>query len=161
MEDTTATTTKPSPGAIRIHPVHHSSLVLQWEGYTIMVDPHDSTGRYTAFPPPDLILITDIHGDHLDTAVLRGIDLAKARIIAPPAVHQLLPVDLRSITDTISNSEKTETIGMSVEAIAMYNLPGPDDPRHPKGRGTVMCSTSAVSGPTSRAIPRIFPKCVR
>lgn len=135
MEDTTETTTKPSPGAIRIQPIHHSSLVLQWENFTIMVDPHDSIGRYTGFPPADLILITDIHGDHLDTTVLRNLDLAKARIVAPPAVHHLLPEDLRSVTDTLRNGEKMETIGITVEALAMYNLPGPGDPRHPKGRG--------------------------
>ncbi len=120
---------------VKIHPIHHSALVIQWEQYAFYIDPHDSISRYTGLPSPDVVLITDIHSDHLDTAALRALDLSKARIIAPAAVIELLPPYLRQIADTLSNGESTELIGVPVEAIPMYNMPDPNDPRHPKGRG--------------------------
>ncbi len=118
-----------------VHPIHHSALVLQWEQYAIYVDPHDGVQRYNGLPAPDLILITDIHGDHLDTLTLRALDLSKGRIIAPPAVIELLPADLRALTDTLRNGESTGKIGIRIDAIPMYNLPEEDGSRHPKGRG--------------------------
>lgn len=120
---------------VKVHPIHHSALVLEWANYSFYVDPHGGVERFKGQPPPDVILITDIHGDHLDTATLRALDLSKARLIAPPAVIELLPPSLRQLADTMRNGDRTEVIGIQVEAVPMYNMPDPNDPRHPKGRG--------------------------
>lgn len=139
--------------ALRIHPVHHSALVLEGQGRTLFIDPHDGAARFAAYPAPDLILITDIHGDHLDTATLRGLDRTKAHIIAPQAVADLLPPDLKAATSVLVNGARMAFLGIGIEAVPMYNMPDPNDPRHPKGRGNGYVITLAgkrvyVSGDT-------------
>ncbi len=123
------------PGDVRIHPVHHSAIVFEWNGLTIYVDPHDGAQRFHAFAAPDLVFITDIHGDHLDSLTLNALDLTKARIIAPSAVFDLLPATLRQRCTIMANGATQQLLGIGVEAVAMYNMPDPNDPRHPKGRG--------------------------
>ena len=135
-----ATVTPPeSPGPMESkvtnHPVYHSAMVLEWNGRTILVDPHDSAERFSTFAAPDLILITDIHGDHMDPKTLQALDLGKARIIAPQAVMDQLPEDLKKLCTPLANGGTAEVIGVGIEAIPMYNMPDPKDPRHPKGRG--------------------------
>ena len=120
---------------VNISPVHHSAMVLQWEGHVVYMDPHDGAERFKAYPSPDLILITDIHGDHMDPATLQGLDLNKAVIVAPKAVMDQLPEALKKITTPLANGGTMQAKGVSVEAIPMYNMPDPNDPRHPKGRG--------------------------
>jgi L-ascorbate metabolism protein UlaG (beta-lactamase superfamily) len=121
--------------SVRIHPVHHSAIVFEWKTTTIYVDPHDGAARFNRFAAPDLILLTDIHPDHLDTTTLRGLDLSKALIIAPQAVFDLLPVDLQKLCTVMANGAVKEMMGIGIEAVPMYNMPDPNDPRHPKGRG--------------------------
>lgn len=125
----------PIVAPVSIHPIHHSALALVWNGHTVLVDPHDGAQRYTAFAMPDLVLITDIHGDHMDPATLHGLDLGKARIIAPQAVVDQLPDDLKALCTPLANGTHTELLGIGIEAVPMYNMPDPHDPRHPKGRG--------------------------
>lgn len=136
MTDTTKTAMPEANTApATIHPVHHSALVLAWNGLTIAVDPHDGAQRFAAYSAPDLVLITDIHPDHMDSTTLLGMDLGKARIIAPQAVKDKLPAALQAKTDVMANGERTEEKGVGLEAIPMYNLPEKADAFHPKGRG--------------------------
>ena len=124
-----------SPGVVRIHPVHHSAIVFEGKATTIYVDPHDGAARFSGFAAPDLILLTDIHPDHLDTTTLRGLDLSNVRIVAPQAVFDLLPVDLQKLCTVMVNGAVKEMMGIGIEAVPMYNMPDPRDRRHPKGRG--------------------------
>ncbi len=62
-------------------------------------------------------------------------DLRKALIIAPQAVFDLLPVDLQKLCTVMANGALKEMMGIGIEAVPMYNMPDPNDPRHPKGRG--------------------------
>ena len=120
---------------IAVHPVHHSAMVLQWNDLTLYVDPHGDTARFKPYPAADLILITDVHGDHMDTTTLHRLDLSRARIVAPPAVVKGLSPTLQTKAAALANGDSLELKGIGIKAIPMYNLPGPDDPRHPKGRG--------------------------
>lgn len=133
-----AATTTDSAAAqadVKITPIYHAALALERNGVTVYVDPYNGADRFKGLPAPQVVLITDIHPDHLDTATLRGLDLSKARIVAPKAVMDLLPADLRAIGITLANGEHTSVAGASIDALPMYNMPDPNDPRHPKGRG--------------------------
>lgn len=127
--------TRTAPSAVRINPVHHSAMVLEWNGLAVYVDPHGGADRFKTYPAPDLILITDIHGDHMDAKTLETLDLGKARIIAPQAVMEQLPEPLQKLSTQLANGATLEEKGLGVEAIPMYNMPDLNDPRHPKGRG--------------------------
>jgi L-ascorbate metabolism protein UlaG (beta-lactamase superfamily) len=122
-------------GAVTITPVLHGSLVLQWEGKTIYVDPYGGAALYRSFPAPDLVLITDIHGDHLHKETLQGLDLRRAELIAPMAVMQELGEQGFRGKITLANGEEQQWQTIGVKAMPMYNLPESPEARHPKGRG--------------------------
>ena len=80
---------KPNP--IKIHPVEHATAVLEWNGLAVYVDPVGGAQAFSAYPKPDLILITDIHGDHFNAETLEGLDTDDAKIILPQAVADQMP----------------------------------------------------------------------
>ena len=123
-------------GLLTIQPVLHSSLILEWDGLTIYVDPYGGGDKYSEMEYPDLILITDIHGDHLNIETLKEVNTEDATIIAPKAVIDQMgdAVKAKEVT-ALSNGSKTIWERITIEAIPMYNLPETEDSRHPKGRG--------------------------
>ncbi len=118
-----------------IHPVNHASFVMTWGPHPIYVDPVGGADLYDGLPRPHVILVTDIHGDHLNAETLTALATGPARIIAPPSVADQLPEALKSRTTVIANGEKTDFMGMSFEAIPMYNTTQDRLQYHPKGRG--------------------------
>lgn len=124
-----------SKGVLSIQPILHGSLVMTWDSKTIYVDPYGGAKAFEGIAPPDLILITDIHGDHMNTETLAAIETSRSVIVAPQAVFDKLPENLRVKTVILSNGGTTEQVGISITAIPMYNLPETADSRHVKGRG--------------------------
>lgn len=122
----------PTEGNVQVVPITHGSVVLQWEGKVIHVDPW-SQGDYDGVPQADLILVTDIHGDHMDPDQISKVRKANTVIIAPAAVQ-------KTVTEArvLGNGESVEILGARIEAIPMYNLKrGPEEGKlyHDKGRG--------------------------
>jgi L-ascorbate metabolism protein UlaG (beta-lactamase superfamily) len=126
-------------GDIEIDPINHATFVLRWNNKTIFVDPVGGAQKFTG--KPDLILVTDIHGDHLNADTLKGVAGDKTKIIAPAAVADQLPPELKSksasgpATVVLANGEKKDFDGISIEAIPMYNLTEDRKKFHAKGRG--------------------------
>lgn len=118
-----------------ISPVEHATAVIEWGGTTIYIDPVGGASSFEGKPAPDLILITDIHGDHLNVETLQGLDTGEATIIAPAAVAEELPEDLRAKTQILENGNSMKEHGIRVEAIPMYNLREEAKDFHVKGRG--------------------------
>ncbi|MBB6610267.1 MBL fold metallo-hydrolase [Pontibacter sp. Tf4] len=126
---------KTDQGQLKVQPITHGSLVLSWNGKNIYVDPYGGAEGYKTIPKADVVLITDIHGDHLDAKTLDGLDLKGAKMVVPQAVADQLPEKYKAQAIVIGNGETTNQAGISIEAIPMYNLPETADSRHPKGRG--------------------------
>ncbi|MDP2089408.1 MAG: MBL fold metallo-hydrolase [Flavobacteriaceae bacterium] len=126
---------KTSKGSIIVQPVLHSSLILKWNQKTIYIDPYKELDIYKEYPNPSLILITDIHGDHLNIKTLESLIDEKTIIVAPLAVKDKLPDELKLKTIVMNNGELKNILGVSIEAIPMYNLPESEQSRHIKGRG--------------------------
>jgi L-ascorbate metabolism protein UlaG (beta-lactamase superfamily) len=122
-------------GNLSIQPVEHASLVLSLKGTTIYTDPTGAAAKYAGLAAPDLILITDIHGDHLDTSAILALQRAGTVIVAPEAVAALLPAAAKKHLVVLHNGQSTKQKGISIKAIPMYNIPNGPDARHPKGRG--------------------------
>jgi L-ascorbate metabolism protein UlaG (beta-lactamase superfamily) len=122
-------------GPLLVQPVSHASLVLTWNNKTIYVDPSGGPETYAGLNPPDLVLITDIHGDHCDLKTLAGLNTAKATFVVPQAVADKLTETAKAQVVVLPNGEKTQQAGLSITAVPMYNLPETPDSRHPKGRG--------------------------
>lgn len=126
---------KTDKGYLTIHPIFHGTLALEWGSKTIYVDPYNGAGGFSGLRKPDIVLITDIHQDHLDTKTLEALDLSGAKIIAPQAVIDKLPDNLKKQTQTLFNGGNMNIEGIAIKAMPMYNLPEADDAFHTKGRG--------------------------
>ncbi|MCI1186927.1 MBL fold metallo-hydrolase [Hymenobacter sp. DH14] len=122
-------------GPLTVQPITHGSVVFTWNGKTIYVDPYGGAEAYAGLAAPDVILITDIHGDHLDPKTLAGLSVGKALMVVPKAVAEKLPAEYKAQVRILNNGQKLDTLGMSVAAIPMYNLPEAPDAPHIKGRG--------------------------
>ncbi|MBX0293093.1 MBL fold metallo-hydrolase [Hymenobacter sp. HSC-4F20] len=122
-------------GPLTVQPITHGSVVFTWNGKTIYVDPYGGAGAYAGLAEPDMILITDIHGDHLDPKTLEGLALGKAVMVVPKAVAEKLPAEYKAQVRILSNGHRLDTLGLSVSAIPMYNLPEAPGAMHPRGRG--------------------------
>ncbi|HEV2521461.1 MAG TPA: MBL fold metallo-hydrolase [Candidatus Acidoferrales bacterium] len=78
-----------SRGPLRLMPVYHGSVMLEFGGKIIHVDPW-SQGDFTDLPPADLIVITHTHADHLDRTMVDKLHKPETIIVGPPAVIALL-----------------------------------------------------------------------
>ena len=119
-------------GDIRITPITHASFQMEFGGKVIHVDP-TSAGDYSAVKQADLVLVTDIHQDHLDPAAIARVRKTGAPVVAPAAAAE----KIESPT-VISNGESKTVAGVSIEAVPMYNLqrgPSAGQLFHTKGRG--------------------------
>jgi L-ascorbate metabolism protein UlaG (beta-lactamase superfamily) len=129
-EDGSATSTV---GELTIRPVQHATLVLSLGDTTIYVDPVGGGEAFAGLARPDLVLITDTHGDHLDGGTVDAVTENGTTIVAPQAVAERLGD--REGTEVLANGETIELDGVSVEAIPMYNLTEERSKFHSKGRG--------------------------
>ena len=121
-------------GKIKIYPVLHATMAIEYEDIMIYVDPYGGKKGFDGIGDPDLILITDIHGDHMNMETLTELEAQLTPIIAPQAVVDNLTSDFSNLS-SIANGETTSFQSISIEAIPMYNLPEDSTSRHPKGRG--------------------------
>src|SRR5213594_3644716 len=90
-------------GELIIHPINHATFALGWKDKLVLIDPVGGGKRFEALPPPDLILVTDIHGDHLNADTLAAVAADKTAIVAPAAVAEKLPEKLRKQTTVLAN----------------------------------------------------------
>ncbi len=121
-----------SGGDIVIQPINHATLQLAHAGIVIDVDPV-AQGSYEGLAAPDLILVTDIHADHLDPATIAKIRKADTKIVAPEAAAAKLDHPI-----VMANGATQTVNGVVLEAVPMYNLtrgPAAGQLYHPKGRG--------------------------
>ena len=120
---------------VKITPIEHATAVLEWGNIVIYIDPVGGAQAFEGKKAPDLILITDIHGDHFNLETLEALNTDKAKIIAPQAVADKIPEEFTPQIDVLSNGESKERYGITVEAIPMYNLRKEALKFHEKGRG--------------------------
>jgi L-ascorbate metabolism protein UlaG (beta-lactamase superfamily) len=126
---------KTKNGPLVIQPITHGSVVLQYNGKTIYVDPYGGAELYHGLAKPDLILITDIHGDHMDKKTLDALETSGATFIVPQAVSDQLSEKYKNQAKVLENGKCITEMNIQVKAIPMYNLPESPESRHTKGRG--------------------------
>jgi L-ascorbate metabolism protein UlaG (beta-lactamase superfamily) len=121
-----------SAGPVKITPLYHASTLIEASGKVIYLDPA-KPANFAGQPKADLVLITDIHGDHMDPASLTAISKPGTEILAAPAV-----VSTVTTAKPIANGESKKWQNWTIEAIPAYNLtrgPAPGKLFHDKGRG--------------------------
>ena len=132
QSQTSSQTFATSAGPVKITPLYHASTLIEAGGKVIYLDPA-KPAKLEGHPKADLVLITDVHPDHMDPSLLSIISNAAIEIFAPPAV-----VATVKAAKPIRNGETITWDGWTIEAVPAYNLqrgPAPGKLFHDKGRG--------------------------
>lgn len=127
-----------NPAIIKITPISHATMVLQWDDKIIYVDPVGGAEAFEGHPAPDVILVTDIHGDHFNPETLNAVIAEKTVLIVPQAVAEKMDPVLQSKASILNNGASTELKtmeGISFTGVPMYNLREEALKFHTKGRG--------------------------
>src|ERR1700687_838987 len=105
-----------SSGPVRITPLNHASTLIEAGGKVIYLDPA-KPAEFAGHPKADLILITDIHGDHMDPDSIAEVSKSGTEILAPAAA-------VKTVTQAkpIANGETKTWQDWTLEAIPAYNL---------------------------------------
>ena len=122
-----------SEGELAITFIGHGTLMMEFNGKVIHIDPVSWYADYTTMPKADLILITHEHGDHLDPKAINAVKKADTKIVLTPTCNEKYEG-----TDVMKNGD-TKVFGtITVEAVPAYNIKHMRDggqPFHPKGQG--------------------------
>jgi L-ascorbate metabolism protein UlaG (beta-lactamase superfamily) len=117
---------------VRITPVYHATARIVAGRDVIYIDPA-KPARIDGMAPGDLILITDIHGDHMDADDVRALSKSGTTVIAPAAVQKTI-----TQARVLANGESTRWRDWKITAVPMYNIKHNQpsgQPYHDKGRG--------------------------
>ncbi len=113
--------------------IGHGTLMLEWGGKTIHIDPVGDLADYSQLPKADLILVTHEHGDHLDLKAVQILSKEGTRFVGNAAAEQRIGGGT-----VMKNGQILEAQGIKIEAFPAYNIVhmrSPGNPYHPKGQG--------------------------
>ena len=119
-------------GTVRVTPIYHATAMIQMGRDIIYIDPA-KPAKIDGMQAADLILITDIHGDHMDTDDIAKLTKNGTAIIAPAAVAKTV-----TGARVLENGKSTRWHDFKITAVPMYNITHMQPsgaPFHDKGRG--------------------------
>ena len=106
---TMAADTIPATGGnIELTPMTHAHVQIEFGGKVIHIDP-TSQSNLAAAKPADMIIVTDIHGDHMDPKAIDQIDKPTTIFVAPNALAGKFP----GKTEILKNGETRTIDGVS------------------------------------------------
>lgn len=126
-------------GVLKVYLIGHASLLFEYNGSNIYVDPYSAVGNYSKLPKADLILLTHEHFDHLDKAAIAEInEKDKTSFIMNKTCYEEL-----GYGEMINNGASTTFNGVNIEAVPAYNIVHKKDDGtyyHPKrvGNGYIL-----------------------
>lgn len=121
-----------SAGPVKITPIYHAAAKITAGHDVIVIDPAPPA-KLDGVGPADLILITDIHGDHMNAGDVKALSKADTVVIAPASVAQTI-----TQAKVLANGDSTTWRKWKITAVPMYNIKHNQpngEPYHPKGRG--------------------------
>jgi L-ascorbate metabolism protein UlaG (beta-lactamase superfamily) len=97
-------------GNITITPIQHASVQVEHAGKVIQVDP--AQGDFTKAKPADLILVTDIHGDHLNPDLIAKVRKPGAPVVMPAAVQSEAAAKIPAPIEVLANGQTKTVAGV-------------------------------------------------
>lgn len=122
-----------SQGDLKITFIGHGTLMFQFDGKVIHVDPVGRYADYSRLAKADLILVTHEHRDHLDKQAIERITKEDTQLVLTAACAKQFGRGLVMRNGTVKMLK-----GLRIEAVPAYNvihMRGPGQPFHPKGVG--------------------------
>ena len=126
-----------SGGEIVITALGHASVQFEYGGKVIIVDPVANQTDLSQAKPADLILVTDIHPDHLDPETIAKLRKPSAPVVIPPDVKAKV-ADGTVMRNREMLAGDLAPAGIPVIAVPAYNIqrgPSPGEVYHPRERG--------------------------
>lgn len=120
-------------GEIAIIIFGHASLLIQWDGKNIFVDPYSKVADYSLQPKADLVLITHHHDDHLDKGAIKNISDEKTIFLTSIKAQR----EIKG-SKGLKQGDEYNYGGVTIKAVYAYNILQKRDngqPFHPKGEG--------------------------
>lgn len=117
-------------GKLTMYFIKHGTLMFNYNGYIIHIDP---VGRYTDYskqPKADMILITHEHGDHLDLDAIALIKKPGTKLVVNSSVYDALKEGTM-----MKNGDEITVDGIKITAFPAYNTTEGRTQYHPQGRG--------------------------
>jgi L-ascorbate metabolism protein UlaG (beta-lactamase superfamily) len=124
---------KTGDGELKITFIGHGTLMMNFKGMVIHIDPFSRLTDYSKLPKADLILLTHHHGDHLDPRALDLIRTDKTILIYTEACLEKAKAGI-----VMKNGDNKTIKGLKIEAVPAYNVKhkrASGEPYHPKGEG--------------------------
>jgi L-ascorbate metabolism protein UlaG (beta-lactamase superfamily)/S-formylglutathione hydrolase FrmB len=122
-----------SGGDLTITFLGHATLMFEFAGSIVHVDPWSKFADYSKLGDADLILVTHEHGDHLDPEAIEALRKENTRIVLTKACTEDVAGDI-----VMKNGDVKTVQGLTIEAVPAYNMVhkrASGEPFHPKGRG--------------------------
>jgi len=120
-------------GDVAITFLGHGTLMLEWQGKIIHLDPWSAQADYSSLPKADLVLVTHEHRDHLDTGAIEAVRKEGTLFVASFKASGPL-----SGAVVLKNGDSKTFLGIRVDAVPAYNrehMRSPGEPFHPRGAG--------------------------
>ncbi len=133
QNDLQTDTIRTESGDLAISFVGHGTLMFEFGGMVIHVDPVSREADYSSMPAADLILITHEHGDHLDAGAIEAIRAEATDLVVSPSCTGRLENVI-----VMENGEERTVRGLPIQAVPAYNvvhMRASGQPYHPKGNG--------------------------
>ncbi|MCD6307433.1 MAG: MBL fold metallo-hydrolase [Candidatus Latescibacteria bacterium] len=144
-------------GELAITFIGHASLIFEYGGMVIHVDPVSREADYSKLPEADIIFVTHEHSDHMDPGAIAKIVKDDTVIVAT----ELCAEHLDGVT-VMKNGDTRTVKGLTVEAVPAYNIKhkrGNGQPFHPKGAGNgyvvTFADTRVYIGADTENIPEM------
>ena len=122
-----------SAGDLKITFIGHGTLMLNFNGKVIHVDPFSRVADYSVLPKADLVLITHEHRDHLDLDALAFVRTGETEVILTETCAEQVEGGI------VMRNGETQTVGgLAIEAVPAYNIAHKREngqPFHPPGVG--------------------------
>lgn len=121
-----------SGGDLSVTFLGHASLMMEYGGKVIYIDPVVRVADFTKLPKADLVLVTCYHGDHFDISAIDKIKkLGSMQVLLTQSCAGKYPQGI-----VIKNGESGTFSGIQVDAFPCYQIFNSKDHMnyiHPKG----------------------------
>ena len=124
---------KTSGGDLAITFIGHGTLMMEFNGTVIHIDPVGNYTDYSKMPKADLILITHEHGDHLDLGAIEKLKKENTEVLLTRICAEKYPAG-----KIMKNGDSKTFAGLKIDAVPAYNIKNvrsEGNPFHPKGNG--------------------------
>ena len=120
-----------SSGDVIVTFIGHGSLLLEWNGKKIYMDPSSREADLYKFPKADMIFVTHHHGDHCDNAALKALTKENTKTFMSSIAHEKWNQGM-----VLFPEQQLSIDGVGITVVEAYNLVNKNEeglPYHKKG----------------------------